>query len=60
LENSIKERIKRLLNTTVTDVTPIDDLDAQLGTPELELLEQTQELERAQELEQEQEQTQDE
>lgn len=34
LENSIKERIKRLLNTTVTDVTPIDDLDAQLGLPE--------------------------
>lgn len=33
LENSIKERIKRLLNTNVTDITPIDDLDAQLGTP---------------------------
>lgn len=31
LENSIKDRIKRLLNTTVTDITPIDDLDAQLG-----------------------------
>lgn len=34
LENSIKERVKRLLNTTVTDVTPIDDLDAQLGLPQ--------------------------
>ena len=33
LENSIKERIKRLLNTEVTDITPLDDLDAQLGTP---------------------------
>lgn len=31
LENSIKERIKRLLNTDVSDVTPLDDLDAQLG-----------------------------
>ena len=37
LENSIKERVKRLLNTDVSDVTPLDDLDAQLGmakTPE--------------------------
>jgi hypothetical protein len=33
LENSIKDRIKRLLNTNVTDVTPLDDLDEQLGTP---------------------------
>jgi hypothetical protein len=33
LESSIKERIKRLLNSDVTDVTPLDDLDAQLGTP---------------------------
>ena len=33
LENSIKDRIKRLLNTNVTDITPIDDLDVQLGTP---------------------------
>ena len=33
LENSIKERIKRLLNTDVTDITPLDDLDAQLGPP---------------------------
>lgn len=31
LENSIKERIKRLMNTEVIDVTPIDDLDAHLG-----------------------------
>jgi len=31
LEDSIKERIKRLLNTDVTDITPLDDLDAQLG-----------------------------
>lgn len=31
LENSIKERIKRLLNSDVVDVTPIDDLDEQLG-----------------------------
>jgi hypothetical protein len=31
LENSIKDRIKRLLNSEVTDVTPLDDLDAQLG-----------------------------
>jgi hypothetical protein len=34
LENSIKDRIKRLLNTDVTDVTPLDDLDAQLGPVE--------------------------
>jgi hypothetical protein len=31
LENSIKDRIKRLLNTDVSDITPLDDLDAQLG-----------------------------
>lgn len=31
LENSIKERIKRLLNAEVVDVAPIDDLDAHLG-----------------------------
>jgi hypothetical protein len=36
LENSIKERIKRLLNTSVTDITPIDDLDAQLGVLEMD------------------------
>jgi type IV secretory pathway VirB4 component len=33
LEKSIKERIKRLLNSDITDVTPLDDLDAQLGPP---------------------------
>jgi len=33
LEESIRERVKRLLNSDVTDITPIDDLDAQLGTP---------------------------
>ena len=32
LENSIKERIKRLLHSDVTDVTPLDDLDMQLGS----------------------------
>jgi hypothetical protein len=31
LEKSIKDRIKRLLNADVIDVTPIDDLDAHLG-----------------------------
>lgn len=31
LEDSIKERIKRLMNADVTDVAPLDDLDAQLG-----------------------------
>lgn len=34
LENSIKERVKRLLNAEVTDVTPLDDLDLQLGPEE--------------------------
>jgi hypothetical protein len=34
LENSIKDRIKRLLNSDVTDITPLDDLDAQLGPVE--------------------------
>jgi hypothetical protein len=33
LENSIKERIKRLLHSDVVDITPLDDLDAQLGAP---------------------------
>ena len=42
LENSIKERVKRLLNAEVVDITPLDDLDAQLGAieeykPEFEL-----------------------
>ena len=32
LEKSIRERVKRLLNADVTDITPLDDLDAQLGT----------------------------
>jgi hypothetical protein len=31
LENSIKERVKRLLNSEISDITPIDDLDEQLG-----------------------------
>jgi len=35
LENSIKERIKRLLNSDMIDIVPLDDLDAQLGTPKL-------------------------
>jgi hypothetical protein len=35
LENSIKERIKRLLNADVVDITPIDDLDAHLGPVEV-------------------------
>jgi hypothetical protein len=34
LEESIKESIKRLMNAEVTDVTPLDDLDAQLGPSE--------------------------
>ena len=33
LEESIRERVKRLLNTEITDITPLDDLDAQLGPP---------------------------
>lgn len=31
LENSIKERVKRLLNTEYVDTIPLDDLDEQLG-----------------------------
>jgi hypothetical protein len=31
LENSIKERVKRLMNAEITDVTPFDDLDEHLG-----------------------------
>jgi hypothetical protein len=31
LENSIKERVKRLLHSDVVDVAPLDDLDTQLG-----------------------------
>jgi hypothetical protein len=34
LEDSIKERIKRLMNADVTDVTPLDDLDTHLGPVE--------------------------
>ena len=34
LEESIKERIKRLMNADVTDVTPLDDLDTRLGPAE--------------------------
>jgi hypothetical protein len=34
LENSIKDRIKRLMNAEVVDITPLDDLDAQLGPAE--------------------------
>lgn len=41
LEEAIKERVKRLLNADVTDVTPLaDDLDSELGTytPETQLI----------------------
>ena len=33
LENSIKERVKRLLNSNedISDITPLDDLDTHLG-----------------------------
>ena len=31
LEASIKERVKRLMNSEVTDILPLDDLDAHLG-----------------------------
>jgi hypothetical protein len=34
LEDSIKERIKRLMNAEVTDVAPLDDLDTYLGPSE--------------------------
>jgi len=34
LEDSIKERIKRLMNVEITDVTPLDDLDTLLGPAE--------------------------
>jgi len=34
LEDSIKERIKRLMNAEITDVTPLDDLDTHLGPVE--------------------------
>jgi hypothetical protein len=44
LEKSIKERVKRLLNADVTDITPIDDLDAQLGSENEETITQDAEL----------------
>ena len=31
LNQRAMERVKRLLNADVTDITPLDDLDAQLG-----------------------------
>jgi len=34
LEESIKERIKRLMNADITDITPLDDLDTLLGPSE--------------------------
>lgn len=43
LENAIKERVKRLLNADVVDVTPIgDDLDAELGVVDLGELKEVQ------------------
>ena len=43
LENAIKERVKRLLNAEVIDVTPLgDDLDAELGVVDLGELKQVQ------------------
>lgn len=49
LENSIRERVKRLLNTTVTDITPIDDLDAQLAVSSEGTFEEIEEAEDAEE-----------
>lgn len=40
LEKSIKDRIKRLLNSEVVDVTPLDDLDAQLAVQEPDTIEE--------------------
>jgi hypothetical protein len=37
LEESIKERIKRLMNANVTDVVPLNDLDTHLGPTETTL-----------------------
>jgi len=43
LENAIKERVKRLLNADVVDVTPLgDDLDAELGVIDLGEIKQVQ------------------
>lgn len=50
LENSIKERVKRLLNSDVVDITPLDDLDAQLGpTKPVEAFEEVKQEEHVQE-----------
>lgn len=38
LEESIKERVKRMLNSSIIDITPLDDLDEHLGTPEVQNL----------------------
>jgi len=35
LEDSIKERIKRLMNANVTDVVPLNDLDTHLGATDI-------------------------
>jgi hypothetical protein len=36
LENAIKERVRRLLNADIVDITPIgDDLDTELGVIDL-------------------------
>jgi hypothetical protein len=43
LENAIKDRVKRLLNADVIDVTPLgDDLDAELGVVDLGEIKQVQ------------------
>ncbi len=43
LENAIKDRVKRLLNADVIDVTPLgDDLDAELGVIDLGEIKQVQ------------------
>jgi len=43
LENAIKDRVKRLLNADITDLTPIgDDLDAELGVINLGEIKQVQ------------------
>lgn len=49
LENSIKERIKRLLHSDVIDITPLDDLDAQLGLSDPEEIETVEEVEETKE-----------
>lgn len=43
LENAIKDRVKRLLNADVIDITPLgDDLDAELGVVDLGEIKQVQ------------------